>query len=386
MFAQSRLRLSLFVVLVAALSLAVVGHAQDRSVINVYTGSDTNISDWWSNTIIPAFEAAQADYTVNLVLTGDSGGNFPIAQRTLAALEAGADPQVDYFEQFDPLDFPESIEAGLWAEFNEETVPNFANVIEAAQRSPYGMAYRGSQVLLAYNSEVVPEDEVPHSYAELVEWIKAHPGQFVYSRPDRGGSGGNFVVRAIYEVNGQDTSLFTPETFDPDTAEELFGAAWDLLREIHPYIYENGSYTAGNTPAVQLLANGSVSMISAWSDQAIQSIRLGVLPESTRLVQLSDMAFPGGYAVAAIPNNAANLEGALALANFVLTPEMQASVVQDIGGFPAVSWDVLPAELQAEFSDVITSQVPFWPGGDWSAAMNDGWYENVATNVLRESD
>ena len=36
-------------------------------------------------------------------------------------------------------------------------------------------------------------------------------------------------------------------------------------------------------------------MIPAWSDQALQAIAPGVLPETTGLVQLSDLALPGGF-------------------------------------------------------------------------------------------
>src|SRR5262249_28445466 len=148
---------------------------------------------------------------------------------------------------------------------------------------------------------------------------------------------------------------------------------------------DNGSYPAGNTASLQLLANESVSMISAWSDQAIQGITLGTLPPSTKLVQFTDLPFPGGYAYGSIPKNAAHLEGALALANFILSDEIQASVVQTIGGFPAVSWDRLPKEMRQQFNSVITDNVPSWPGGKYDDDKNKGWYENVATNIQQGS-
>ncbi len=264
-------------------------------------------------------------------------------------------------------------------------MPNFKNVIKAAQNGKYSMPYRGSQVLLAYNSEKVPESEVPHTFADLIKWIKAHPGQFVYCRPDKGGSGGNFVVRAIYEVNGKDPSIFKPETYDAAKVKVMFDKAWDLLRDIHPAIYDNGSYPAGNVPVLGLLANGSVSMISAWSDQSIQAINLGTLPATTKLVQFSDLPFPGGYAYGSIPKNTVHMEGALLLANFILSDEMQASVVKDIGGFPAVGWDRLPKEMQSQFTSVITDTVPHWPGGKFGNDLNAGWYANVATNIKQGS-
>jgi len=369
------------VLLVAGLSV----QAQQRSPIYVYTGSDTNISDWWMTFIIPAFEAEYPQYQVILtIVRGVGGGTTDIANRALAALETGDDPLVDLFEQIDPDSQAEWVEAGLFRELTEEDIPNLVNVNPATNRLPQELPYRGSQVLLAYNSDFVSEDEVPTTYAELIEWIKNNPGQFVYNRPDRGGSGAAMVTRAIFEVTGQDPSLFVPGEAREDLIEQ-FSLAWDLLSSIHDSIYEGGAYPAGNTPVLELFANGSVNMITAWSDQALQALNLGLLPESTRLTQLQDLPFTGGYASAAIPVNASNPEGALALANFLLTIPVQESVITEIGGFPAVNWDLLPQELQTQFTSVITDRVPTWPGGAYSAAMVEGWYNNVATNIDRSS-
>lgn len=356
-------------------------HAQDRKPIYIYTNSDTNISDWWTNTIKPGFEALHPEYEVVLtIVRGVGGGNDDIANRALAALQSGDDPQVDYFETMGVEAQPDWLDNDLFLEITEDNVPNIASVVAATNRLPQEIPYRGSQVLLAYNSEMVAEDDVPKTYADLIQWIKDHPGQFVYNRPDKGGSGQAMVTRAIFEVTGQDPSLFVPGEFQEDLVNQ-FPDAWALLGSVHEDIYESGSYPAGNTPVLELLANGSVSMITAWSDQALQALHLGSLPETIKLAQLTDLPFTGGYAYSAIPSNSTNLEGATALADYVLSPEIQASVIEQIGGFPAVSWDSLPAELQTQFQDVITDVVPTWPGGDYGAAMVEGWYNNVATNI-----
>ncbi len=380
---------NLRIVSICLLLLIVVGVSvaqEQRKEIYVYTDSDTNISDWWTNVIIPGFEAAHPEYDVVLtIVRGVGGGNADLAGRALAALETGDDPQVDYFETIGVDSVKEWVDAGLFLEITEENVPNIANVVEATNRLPQEIPYRGSQVLLAYDSEFVAEDEVPTTYAELIEWINAHPGEFVYNRPDRGGSGAAMVTRAIFEVTGQDPSLFVPGEFEAELVDQ-FPKAWELLGSIHESIYEEGSYPAGNTPVLELFANGSVHMITAWSDQALQAMNNGLLPETTKLTQLQDLPFTGGYAYSAIPSNAGNVEGALALANYVLSPEVQEAVVESIGGFPAISWEGLPAELQTQFSDVITETVPTWPGGDYGAAMVEGWYNNVATNIDPASD
>ncbi|MCK6576540.1 MAG: extracellular solute-binding protein [Anaerolineae bacterium] len=375
-----KLRLILLVVCIALLGALSVS-AQDRTPIYVYTDSDTNISDFWTNTIIPAFEAEFPQYEVILtIVRGVGGGNADIANRALAAMTTGDDPQVDFFETMNTDAQQDWVDAELFLEVTEEMVPNLANVIPATNRLPQEMPYRGSQVLLAYNSDNVAAEDVPTTYAGLLEWIKNNPGQFVYNRPDKGGSGAAMVTRAIFEVTGQDPSKFVPGESDEALIAE-FSKAWELLGSVHDSIYEGGAYPAGNTPVLELLANGSVSMITAWSDQGLQAYNLGVLPETTRFAQLQDLPFTGGYAFSAIPSNSTNQEGALALANFLLSAEMQQAIVETIGGFPSVSWEMLPAELQSQYTSVITDTVPTWPGGAYGAAMVEGWYNNVATNI-----
>jgi putative spermidine/putrescine transport system substrate-binding protein len=372
---------------VTLLSLIVVilmGAGQAQQTIDLYTGSDTNISDWLGNIIIPRFHAAVPECRVNQVVTGGgAGGNDPIVDRAYAAFTTGSNPQADYFEQFDPFRPVGAMDEGFWFEFTAEAVPNYANVLEVAKVTPFQLPYRASQVLLAYDTTKIAEADVPRTWDELVSWIKANPGEFIYGRPDRGGSGRNFVVRAVHEANDRDPSLFNVDNFDPAVAEERFSRAWVLLNDLAPYLYDNASYPAGNTPTLQLLAQGAVTMIPAWSDQVLQAITLGVLPESTGLVQLEDLPLVGGFASSTIPSNAANLECALEFGNFLLSSEVQQSVVEDIGGFPAISWDLLPQELRERFAGVITDQVPEFPGGDWNSAMNDGWYVNVAPNINR---
>ncbi len=375
--------LLVFMFLLAA--TAVVAAQDKPKEIYVYTDSDTNISDWWTNTLIPAFEKENPQYKVVLtIVRGVGGGNTDIANRALAALSTGDDPQVDFFETISTDENKDWVDKKLFLELDKDNVPNIENVVKATNRLPAEIPYRGSQVLLAYNSENVKEDEVPKTYADLIQWIKDHPGKFVYNRPDKGGSGAAMVTRAIFEVTGKDPSLFVAGESKKELIDQ-FPKAWELLGSVHNDIYETGSYPAGNTPVLELFANGSVDMITAWSDQALQAMNKELLPETTKFAQLTDLPFTGGYAYSGIPSNSTNKEGALALANFLLTPETQASVVQEIGGFPAVSWSELSEELQTKFTDVITDTVPTWPGGDYGAAMVEGWYKNVATNIVQGS-
>lgn len=367
----------------AATLAATTRIASAATRLDMYTSSDANISDFFSNVIKPAFESANSGIEMNVVIARPQAALDAVVQRALAALSAKADPQLDFIEQYDPLLPAGGIDAGLWTDFSKAGLKNYGALNKLAIQTPYGLPYRGSQVLLAYDTTKLAKDKVPKTFADLVAWIKANPGQFIYNRPDKGGSGGNFINRVVHEVSGRDPKKFTVSNYTQAMADEVLPKAWALLNDLAPSLYDKGAYTAGNSASLQLLAQGAVTMIPAWSDQALQAIAKGVLPETTGLVQLSDLALAGNFNQAVIPTNAAHRDDALKLADFLLSPEMQTVIIEKLGGFPAVEWSTLPAELHDKYADVIPASIPTFPQGEWTTAVQDGWYRNVAPNISR---
>lgn len=356
----------------------------DAGRIDWFTSSsDTTIQEFFANFVRPKFEAENPGITLNIVSAGNDLDT--IAGRALAALKTGSDPHADIFDEYNPR-FPDgAIEAGLWVDFSKANLANYGKINPITQDIAYDLPYRGSQVVLAYDTTKLKQSDAPTDWATLVAWIKANPGQFVYCRPDKGGSGNYFIQRAIYQANGLDPTKFTVENYSPELAQKLLPPAWDLLNNLAPYLFGKGAYTSGNTQSLTLLSQGAVSMISAWSDQLLSYIKQGVLPDTTGLLQLQDLAIPGGYAQMVVFNNGANRDAALKLCDFLLTPEIQASIINELGGFPAIKWEYLPTELQKKFAQVISSSMPHFPDGPWDDAVVDGWYRNVAPGVDRNS-
>lgn len=355
-----------------------------EGVIDWYTSSDSNILDFWANTVKPAFEAANPGITVNLIDAGDSAGVQAIGERAMAAKASGADPQADYFEAGDALLPAGAIEAGIYANIKEAGLSNYAKVNPLAIQSDYSLPYRGSQVLLAFDTAKLAAADAPTTFDALVAWIKANPGQFIYNRPDKGGSGGNFVRRVIHQVNGLDPAKFTVDNYTEEAGAAMLTPAWDLLADLAPSLYDAGAYTSGNAQSIQLLAQGVVTMVPVWSDQVLQAIREGVLPAETGLVQLTDLALCGGFTRSLVIENGVNRDAALKLADFVLSEEIQSAILTELGGFPGVSWDYVSPELRERFAAIVPETIPTFPSGAWEAAINDGWYRNVAPNVARD--
>lgn len=356
-----------------------------EGVIDWYTSSDSNILDFWTNTVKPAFEAANPGLSINLVDAGDGAGIVAIGERAIAAKQSNTDPQADFFESGDALLPAGAIEAGIYTNIKEAGLSNYSKVNPLAIQSDYSLPYRGSQVLLAYDTTKLDPADAPKTWDELVTWIKANPGEFVYNRPDKGGSGGNFVRRAIHQANGLDPSMFTVDNYTQEFGDEALGKAWELLKDIAPSLYDNGAYSSGNTQSLQLLSQGVVTMIPVWSDQVLQAIEQGVLPPDTGLVQLQDLALAGGFTRSIVIENGANRDASLKLADFILSEEIQSAILTELGGFPGVSWDYISPELRERFADIVPQTIPTFPGGAWDSAINDGWYRNVAPNVDRNS-
>lgn len=172
--------------------------------------------------------------TVHVTIThGVADGSVPIAQRTLAAMQTRTDPQVDYFEKMGPADVAGSIMAGLGTAVCATTVLNVKILNPAATKQAYKMPYRGSQVLIAYDSAKVTNP--PKTFADIMAWAKANPGRFCYGRPEKGGSRSHFVIRAIHGANGMDPSLFTISTFEPAKAEDMMQDGRAIAKELHPF-------------------------------------------------------------------------------------------------------------------------------------------------------
>ena len=69
-----------------------------EGTIDWYTSSDSNILDFWTNTVKPAFEAANPGIGLNLVDAGDGAGIIAVGERAIADKQTGTDPQAAFFD------------------------------------------------------------------------------------------------------------------------------------------------------------------------------------------------------------------------------------------------------------------------------------------------
>ncbi len=233
--------------------------------------------------------------------------------------------------------------------------------------------YRGTTVMLAYDSEKLTE--VPETADELDAWIKANPTRFAYNAPGQDGAGDSFIRTTIYNRIDDEEALMSS---DPKW-EEKWDAGFAHLKELHPYLYqEDGkvTYPKDSDAALDLLAEGKIDACPAWVDMALARRKAGTLPETIRLTAI-EPKFTGAAQGAGVPSFSGNKEGGTAFINYLLSPEAQTILVQDMSAIPLQKKgvDLTGAEelAQIDVSDFRTQAL-----GDLVDDLNARWRAEIA--------
>ncbi len=315
---------------------------------------------------------------LNFILSGTGGGT--LADQLVAAYKAG---QTD--TEFDVVDLGDDdltkilslTDESILDDLDMSKIPNAEGVTaEPVAAKGKIQPYRGTTVILAYNSETVPEDEVPTTMDELVEWIKAHPGRFAYNTPGTGGAGDSFVRTSIYNFIDDESALMSN---DPKWMEQ-----WDegfaFLKELHPYMYKSGDsivYPNKNQGALDLLTQGEIDMCPNWADMVLSQRKAGTVPEKIKITTI-EPSFTGSVQGIAVPSYSGNKEGGFAFINYLLSPEAQTILVQDMAAIPLVTEgvDLTGAEelMSMDVSNFRTQAL-----GDLVTDLNARWDEEIGT-------
>jgi len=225
------------------------------------------------------------------------------------------------------------------------TTVDFTVPVEGME-APWGMA----QIVFVHDSAVVREP--PKSMAALLAYAQAHPGRFTYPEPPDF-LGSTFLKQALLELTEQREALQKPATdanFGPVSAP-----LWRWLDQIRPYLWRQGQAYPPSMPALrQLLADGEIDIaFSFHPNDASAEIAKGTLPDTVRSYVLTGGTIGNTHFVA-IPYNARAREGALVVANFLLSPEAQARKQDPVvwGDLTVLAVDQLPPEDQQRFAAI----------------------------------
>jgi len=280
----------------------------------------------------------------------------------------------------------------LWGPYFE-LLPNAALVDPAVAATDFGFPTEGfespygrAQFVFEYDSAKVTNP--PRSFAELKEWVKANPGVFTYPQPPDF-TGSAFVRQVFYAVSGG------PQKFLQGWDQALFDAAapalWDYLKEIEPYLWQQGRTYPRDIAALDtLFERGEVLLNMSYHQAHAQGkVVSGQYPETVRTLVMEEGSIANTHFVA-IPYNAPNKAGAMVVANFLLSPDAQLSknTPANWGDFTVLDTARLTPEDRARFEtlDLGASTLPLEElaaravpevVSDYVEALETGWEENV---------
>jgi putative spermidine/putrescine transport system substrate-binding protein len=342
--------------------------------LTFYSGGDVNVQDLWQNTLLPAYKKAAPNVGIDFVFSEHGTSDQATFDRIAAAKQAGKPAGVDLWEVGSST-LQRGGQAGLMERVGSAGVPNLAQVSQDAidQVSGYGVPYRGSSVVLGYNSKQISDP--PKTLDALIAWVKKNPGQFTYCPPDTGGSGGAFVTRVVEtDIPPGDIKLF--QSGYDQSKESEWDKGWGILKDIHGSTFNNGQYPKGNVPVMQAMANGGVAMAPVWSDLALSYLQQNLLPPEVKLVQI-DPPFYGGASDIGVLADSQKKGDAFAFLNWLLTPEAQQLVIEKMNGYPGIEWRYMPPAVQQKFADIAKAySIGF--SSQFGSDMNKQWYEKVA--------
>ena len=257
-----------------------------------------------------------------------------------------------------------------------------AGVAVEGFESPYGKA----QFNFDYDTARVAAP--PVSFADLLRWVREHPGRFTYPQPPDF-TGSAFIRQALYAITGGWQQY--AGTFDRSLFDRNAPALWTFLNDIEPFLWERGATYPRDLAALDgLFERGEVDITMSFTQtNAASRIANGRYPATVRSFVLQDGALFNTHFVA-IAYNAPNPAGAMVLANFLLSPEAQLSKnrVENWGDFTVLDLARLSTEDRAAFESLELGEatvpiaeldrvgVPEIPAEYWEA-LEAGWDANV---------
>ncbi len=270
-------------------------------------------------------------------------------------------------------------------------LPNFALVDTAGKpttvvdftvptdglESPWGMA----QLVFIYDTARLAEP--PGDMAGLLAYLDANPGRFAYPLPPDF-HGTTFLKQALVELTDDPERLQRP--VDAGDFAVATAPLWDYLDRLHPLAWRHGRTFARSGPMLfQLLDDGEIDIAFSFNPaDASAAIENGQLPDTVRTFVLAGGTLGNSHFVA-IPYNSGAREGAMVVANFLLSPEAQIRK-QDprVWGDPTVlaidrlapgdrqAFAALPRGIATLPPDALGTPL-LEPHGSWTGALEAEW-------------
>lgn len=370
------------IILTSATSILATGALSAKAdtqveTINLYSdlsgpvyGTNKNI---WANILVPLFEKQHPNIMVNVTFGGDS--DSAALDRIIASVKAKQPSPYDLVDPDSIMTPLEQLHYGV--KLTNKNIPSLHEVDSTflKQSMNQGMPYRGSWVVLLYNSNKVKNP--PKTLAKLESWIKQNPGKFTYCAPNTGGSGGAFVQTVVNSFVPKKVQPSFVNSYNPKL-ESDWTKGLNYLKQLGSSMYRGGYYPQGNLAVAQLLASGSIWMGTQWSDGAISELHTHMLPANIKMIQPTP-AFNGGPADMLIPRSSAHVKAAETFMNWLLSNTAQQAIIDNMGGFPGVKSAYMSPSIKKQFASITKYTPAPWYSNNFGNDLSAKWQSVVAS-------
>jgi putative spermidine/putrescine transport system substrate-binding protein len=355
------------------------GGGGEAKFINIYSSGSDNVRISWE-AIIAAFAKTNPGFEVRQQYLASGTGGQTADLKLIAAWQAKQkDIDIDIMTDIGENELARiQKEASLDAllKIDPAKVPNMKNVVAKSVIAPdRALAFRGTAVFIAYNSDKVPNP--PKTEKELHAWIKANPGKFAYNDPATGGAGSSFVTTTVYNLMPKEALT---------SSDEKWMAQWDagfaVLKDLHPYLYSASGkvqYTVKNQGSLDLLADGSIWMCPAWADMTLDQKSRGLLPQSIKLAQI-DPPLTGNLTMVAIPSLSKKSAMSLKFLDYIASVEAQDIFVKVMKAIPVIDTAKLPPATIEMLSGLkVSTSYRTSTLGALGTKLNQRWTQDIAS-------
>lgn len=212
----------------------------------------------------------------------------------------------------------------------------------------YEAPWGNVQMTLIYNSDYV--ENPPATREELSTWVRDNPGQFTIPTEF---AGMTFLKSLMIDMAGGEKSL--SGDFDEELYERYSKKLWDFLNDLKPYFWRNGNTFPNSVAQMhQLFSNGELWFTLSNNDSEVDNkINQGLFPETARAYVPEWGSIQNSHFLG-ISNRSPNIEGAMTVINFMVSPEAQLKKADPTvwGDGTVLSMEKLPDEWRNEFENI----------------------------------
>ncbi len=275
--------------------------------------------------------------------------------------------------------FAEQLPNWAFVDAEGKTVQTDFTVPVEGYEAPWAMA----QVVFIHDTADLAEPL--GDMGAILEWAQANPGRFTYPQPPDF-LGTTFLKQALVDLMDDTSVLAEPAT--DDNYDAVTAPLWAFLDDLTPALWREGrAYPATGPAQLQLIADGEVDLAISFSPgEATAAIANNQLPDTARTFVL-DGGTIGNASFVAVPYNSGSTEGAMVVANFLMSPEAQARA-QDpniLGYGTVLNMDALSAEDRAAFDALELGIATLSPAelGTVQAEPHPSWMTRIADDWIQ---